>query len=509
MNKTPIAKITALTILFFSLVMIVTNLEAAGKAAIVTAHPLATEAGKTILIKGGTAADAAIAAALVLSVVEPQHSGLGGGGVALYYDKDLNQHISYDYMPIAPFTAHEKASELQDTKLNPSKTGPLGVAIPAFILGLEQLHKKHGKLPWQDLVQPAIDLAESGFVPDNILTNDIKIQEERFKNQKNFKSHFSKAVSSDKKNLFIQKNLAQTLKKISTGGAKEFYFGSLSRSILKELELEKTLIREDDFISLKTLIQQAERVLIRDKTLYLIPHPSNGGKILSQLLTKVLETRHDATPLNMAEFMETAFKEWYKESAEKKTNNDSNVLSSTTHICVLDGENNMISMTNSLNDTFGSGVFLPGAGFLLNNFVDEYDLQNVETIYGFKRRDRLEHALTPVMIRSGLDPWLVIGTTGGKTISQNLFQILYTVMFEGQTWDDAIKARKFYVIPEKNMTLIEKDYDIKKLPKKSKFKTKVTVSDTGNTQAISISKGKPRTYSDPRGQGKGVIVPVK
>lgn len=484
------------------------DVSASGKAAIVSAHPLATEVGLKILAKGGTAVDAAIATALVLAVVEPQHSGLGGGGVAVVYDKGQNQFLSYDYTPVVPALTSENFAAYQDTTLKAAETGAFSVATPGFILGLEHLHKKHGRLPWKELFASAIELAETGFVADDKLKEAIRKQLDRFKDLVAFTDTFSAALDSDKKKLFQQKNLALTLTKLSEAGADEFYLKGFAKTILKELEEQKTLIREDDFANFRTIIQSANRFLYKDKIFYTPPYPSVSDRVLQHLFIRAQEQNLNLDSELMSEFLEKQMKAFHR-LQDQPAKPPENVVASTTHLCVVDQDGNLVSMTNSLHETFGSGVVLSGVGFVMNNFMGVYDLSVEENFAAFKRRERVAHFLMPLIVQSGLSPFLVMGTTGGKTIPQNIFQTLYLFFAAREKLEAAIEDKKYYVFPEKDMVLSEIGFDDKKRPKNSRYKDNRMIDPVGNTQAIFFDRKTLKSVSDSRGMGFGKVVLVK
>lgn len=467
--------------------------------AISSANSQATQAGYQVLNKGGNAADAAIAIALTLAVTEPQNSGLGGGGIALYYDKSTNQFSYFDYLSLSAFLNHEKTPEYADNKKHPglSKNGVHAIGVPGFILGLEKLHKRFGKLNWETLFEKPIELAEKGFTVSDQFKHDLKQQKSRFESIPGFKTFYSDTLL-EKKSTLKQKNLALTLKKISEKGAQDFYSGSLATLILKELSEKKSNIIEEDFKTYKVIIGQPQKILFKNNILH--GPPTHGFDVLKSILNAATQKN-----INYKDIHWPAFIEKQALATKKKIGTGKN----TTHISIIDSHGNIVSMTNSLNDVFGSGIILPGTGILLNNAMDNYDFKNTDIAYSIKRKNRPMSHLVPSMVFKNFEPILVIGTSGGSTIPLNLYQIMQRHLLNGQPLKSAIQAPKFYTFPYKKVNLYENKFSKKQLIGPFKFKTIKTQTTAGNIQAVSLVDKKLKAYSDPRGDGLALVTKLR
>lgn len=443
-------------------------------AAVVSAHALATDVGKNILQKGGSAADAAIAMAFTLAVVEPQHSGIGGGGLLLYYEKSLNRFTFVDYREALP---------------QGFLSGSGVVAIPGFVLGMEKIHEAFGKMAWNELLMAAIGYAESGFMPSPGLLFDLNHEAKRLEKAKTFQEFYTNPLGM-KKTLFVQAQLASTLKKIQESGAKEFYQDALSHVILDELAETGVKITDEDWSKYQVSFSKPLSFYFQDKLIVTTAAPSAGGKILASLLQTAREKKLESLSPEFIKFLE-------EQSLTIFKNTTTSAASHTTHISVIDSDGNIASMTNSLGDAFGSGIILPGTGVLLNNALKDIKTSSAKHPATY---------LTPTIVFKGFDPALVVGTSGGTTIPFNLFQILYRHLVEGDDLSTAIKAPKFYSFPESKTAFYEKGFPIKKIPATLKIKSIESTTTAGNVQAIVIKNGKSRTVSDPRGEGKGIVL---
>lgn len=452
---------------------------------VVTAHPEATRVGYEVLRGGGSAADAAVAVQLVLGLVEPQSSGIGGGGFALYYDAKTGNVHTYDGREAAPSMAGKYLFIGADGKpmdFYDAAIGGRAVGVPGTLRLLESLHKNFGTMPWRDLFSPAITLAETGFTVTPRLAALVRNDEDRLKTfnaaQLYFYPDSVEPIKAGQR--LANPPYAATLRKVALGGASAFYSGGIAEDIVKA-------VREDDGnpgqLSLEDL---SSYKAIERKTLcgryrgYMVcsaGEPSSGGLMLLSALG-ILEHFNLAAlgPNNpkswhlISEASRLAFADrdhymgdprYVQSPGEKLVDRDylkrrATLISTdkaspnfapgvpggwekllparepvypkppgTTHFCILDGSGNIVSMTNSVEDAFGSRLYVDG--FMLNNqltdfsFLPEIDGRSVANRVEGGKRPR--STMTPVIVFSPEGkPVLVIGSAGGSAIMGYVLQ---------------------------------------------------------------------------------------
>lgn len=401
--------------------------------AIATQHPLASIAGARVLRAGGNAIDAAVAAALTLSVVEPYNSGIGAGGMAMIWDGTKRKAFALDFRETAPKLAHEKMFLQPGLPEDASRSGPLAIGVPGEIAGLAALHKRWGKLPWEDLFTEAIRYTEQGFVPDAALLARVKRRQDclsrdyhswkiyhgLFPNEPNSstsKDHRPKPDLNDDNSsapkLWRQVALAKTLKRLSQRGADDFYQGEIAQALAKDLSDKGSLIRLQDFQNYQVKWRRPLSSNFSWGRLWGFPLPSSGGisvirslKTLSALaqmqknhetwipwmvgvFEQIFKSRNKAMgdsdfiatpPVNKwisKSFARTQAKEILKKlnppSPTKTGDASAKTQGHTSHLSVIDAKGNGVSMTITQNLSFGSCVSSGSTGILLNNQMDDF-----------------------------------------------------------------------------------------------------------------------------------------
>ena len=468
--------------------------------AVVTAHALASKVGVEILKQGGNAIDAAIATQLALAVVFPNAGNIGGGGfmVARLQDGKL---VTIDYREKAPGNAHRDMYLDADGKPNfeLSQSGHLSSGVPGTVAGLFE-SMVYAKLPFDKLIQPAIDLAEKGFV--------ISEKEARaFNGLKNellkyntvtpvfVKNADPKDIGWKKGDTLIQKDLAETLKRIKKNGAKGFYEGETARLIIEEMKRGNGIITLDDLKNYKAKVREPHVFNYKDYTIVSMPMPSSGGVLLHQMM-KMIEDKPIAsygfhspeTVQLMVEVERRAFADraqfmgdadFYKVPVSKITDEkylkrrmvdftpgkastseqikagDVPAMESeeTTHLSVIDKDGNAVSVTTTLNNSYGSGTVVGGAGFLLNDEMDDFSIKpGVPNMYGAVGGEanaimpgkRMLSSMTPTLVLKDNKPYLVIGTPGGTTIPTSVFQTIVNIIEFNMSAEDAVWKPKFH-----------------------------------------------------------------
>jgi len=487
---------------FFFIFFLFTSFAHAKGLAVVSANKDATRTGLNILRGGGTAADAAVAMAFVLGVAEPHGSGIGGGGFLLYYEKARNRFWFLDYREAAPAVAKNEdyAPTATANEGRLSDTGAKAAAVPGFVAGMDDIHKRFGKRAWADLLMPAIDLARAGFVPSDFLKQKYVGEKERLGSQAGMALFFDKALTA-KNDVLKMENLALTMEKIQKGGAEEFYRGALARVILAELKAAGSVIGAEDLDSYRVFSRKPYDFLFNDYRILSAPLPSTGGIFLEEALRGAQDAGvKSGTP---------AFTEWFAKElvtyfAKRNglADTEAGILGDTTHLCVIDAEGNIAAMTNTINSAFGSGVILPGTGILLNNEMDDFVFDpNKKSANHINDRNRPLSSMSPTIVFKGFNPVLVLGTPGGLTIPLNIYQVLQRHLVEGQSLWAAMAEPKFYSFPQQEKAFYEKGYNA--LSQSLTLKPTQAEKPVGNVQAILIDGDKLDPVSDPRGEGVG------
>lgn len=470
------------------------NIEA-DNGAVVSAHPLASMAGVQMLSKGGNAVDAAIATQWALAVVYPGAGNIGGGGFMVAQLKDGKQ-LALDYREMAPGAAHRDM--YLDKDGNPvaekSLNGHLASGVPGTVAGLFASHQ-YAKLPMTVLIQPAIDLAEAGFTITESEAGSLNETREAFVKYSTMPTALVKKAKWSAGDTLVQKELAQTLKRIQAAGAKGFYEGETARLIVAEMKRGKGLISEQDLKNYQAKYRQPFTFAYRGYDVIGMPMPSSGGLLLNQML-KMLEPfdlkkmgfQSPAAVQLMVEVERRAYADrarymgdadfykvptdYLRSDAYLKGRMDdykTNIAGSsqltkegmvpgyeseeTTHLSVIDKEGNAVSVTTTLNGGYGSKTVVGGAGFLLNNEMDDFSAKpgspNMFGAVGGKANaivpgKRMLSSMAPTIVLKEGKPFLVVGTPGGTTIPTSVLQNIVNIIDFELSADKAVNEPKFH-----------------------------------------------------------------
>ncbi|BAV08558.1 gamma-glutamyltranspeptidase / glutathione hydrolase [Filimonas lacunae] len=463
------------------------------KAAVACAHPLASEVGAYVMQKGGNAFDAAIATQLALAVVYPGAGNIGGGGFLIARKKD-GKLLGLDYREQAPAKASrdmylDGAGNAQ-TQL--SQNGRLAAGVPGTVAGLFAT-LPYAKLSFTQLIQPAIQLAENGFVITEKEATNLNKSQEAFIQYNSVIPVFVKSVPWKAGDTLVQKELANTLKRIQANGAKGFYEGETADLIVAEMKKANGIITKEDLAAYTVKKRIPLEFDYRGYHIAGFPPPSSGGIILWQVM-KMIESypmssygfqSTQATQL-MVEAERRAYADRAKHMGDPdffkvpvdslvskyyiaqrmhtftpgKATPSSNIPKSsfpeseeTTHISIYDKEGNMVSITTTLNGSYGSKTVVGGAGFLLNNEMDDFSIKpGVPNMYGAVGGEanaiapgkRMLSSMCPVLVTKNNKPYLVAGTPGGTTIPTSVFQTLVNMIDFTMTPADAVNKPKFH-----------------------------------------------------------------
>ncbi|GAC1422433.1 MAG: gamma-glutamyltransferase [Flavisolibacter sp.] len=463
--------------------------------AVVSAHPLASEVGVNIMKLGGNAVDAAIATQLALAVVYPNAGNIGGGGF-MVARLASGQTLALDYREIAPGSA--RRDMYLDAQGNVSGglsiNGHLSSGVPGTIAGLFE-SMNYAKLSFKTLIQPAIDLAEKGFGITASEANALNSIQADLVTYNSAACVFQKNSKWKQGDTLRQPELAQTLIRIRDLGAKGFYQGKTADLIVAEMKRGGGIITLEDLASYQAKWRTPHSFLYKGYTIIGMPMPSSGGLLLHQMM-KMVEDKPlaqygfestEAVQLmteverrafaDRAEFMGDAdfFKvpEAALTSAAylKKRMNDYQMgvagnsqqikpgqpgakeSEQTTHLSVVDSRGNMVSVTTTLNNSFGSKTVVGGAGFFLNDEMDDFSSKpGVPNLYGAVGGEanaiapgkRMLSSMTPTLVLQNGQPFLVAGTPGGTTIPTSVFQTVLDVIDFKLSTKDAVDRPKFH-----------------------------------------------------------------
>ncbi|QOW09261.1 gamma-glutamyltransferase [Kaistella flava (ex Peng et al. 2021)] len=536
----------------FTDINIVKEIHTKDKGLVVSAHPLASEAGAKIMKMGGNAYDAVIATQYALAVVYPRAGNIGGGGF-LVGVKNNGEKFTIDFRETAP----EKSSRdmYLDKKGNAntdlSQNGRLAVGIPGSIAGFYAT-LKHAKLPMEKLIQPAIDLAEQGFAVTqkeaDLLNNQMK-----FFNQHNkTKTVFQKATAWKQGDLLIQKELAATLKLIQKNGAKGFYEGKTAQLIIDEMKRGNGIITLNDLKNYKVVERKPLTFNYKGTEIVSMPLPSSGGILLAQMLKmssfeNIDKYQQNSTPAvqimveaerrsfaDRAEYMgDPAFikdqtemlisdqylKNRWKSFTMNKATPSSEVgkiipqpkeSTETTHISIVDKDGNAVAVTTTLNGLYGSKVVVSGAGFFLNNEMDDFSVKpGVPNMFGavggeansIQPGKRMLSSMTPTIVIKNSKPYIIVGTPGGTTIPTSVYQSIVNIVDFKLSPNIAVNSPKFHHqwLPE--TVLVEKNFPETTIAdlEKNNYKIERT-SQIGRTELIIIDEnGNAIAVADGRG----------
>lgn len=464
-----------------------------------SAHPVASQVGVDILKMGGNAIDAAVATQFALSVVHPAAGNIGGGGFMVFRDKK-GKTFTLDYREKAPENASRDMylDENKNVKAGQlSWVGHLASGTPGSVDGLEQAHKRFGKLTWQQVLQPAIDLAENGVkltAREARGLNNVRAELIKFNPNK---TYFMKADTAKWKegDVLVQKDLAKTLRLIQAQGRKGFYEGETAKLLLAEMKRGGGIITQKDLDNYHAVWRDAVTDTYKNLKVISMPPPSSGGIALIQLL-KFVEPyplkkwgwHSDSTTQVMIEaerrvyadrskwlgdpdFVKVPQKELLDAEYLKKRwqdfqfsqASDSKVIkggtiagfesTETTHSSFVDKEGNAVSITTTLNGSYGSKVVVDGAGFLMNDEMDDFSIKpGVPNVYGLIGNEanaiapnkRMLSSMTPTIVEKDGKLMMVLGTPGGSTIITSVFQVFLNVAEHDMTMQQAVDALRFH-----------------------------------------------------------------
>lgn len=461
---------------------------------VATAHPLASEVGAQILRQGGNAFDAAVGVQFALAVVYPRAGNIAGGGFAVYRKED-GETGSLDFREKAPLAASYDMYLDEDQNVIPklSSFGVLSVGVPGSVDGMIELHRKLGSLPFEKLIQPAIDLAENGFVLTENEAKKLNDYQNDFLRANDSSTYFFNEGKWQTGEKIILPELAKTLKLIRDEGRSGFYAGETAQAMLEEINSNNGIICQADLDAYQAVWRKPIEGQYKEYKVISMPPPSSGGIALLQLLKgseqfdfaefghNSLESIHVMTelerrvyadratylgdtdfydvPLDMlldSAYLENRFSDIHldkkTDSKDIKEGNVEIIESiETTHFSIVDKDQNAISITTTLNGNFGSKVFVEKAGFFLNNEMDDFSAKpGIPNQFGLVGAEanaiapekRMLSSMTPTILEKDGKLFMVVGSPGGATIITVVYQTILNVVEYGMDMQQAVNASK-------------------------------------------------------------------
>lgn len=527
------------------------------KAMVVSAHPLASQVGKEILQQGGNAVDAAIAVQFALAVVYPGAGNIGGGGFMVARMAD-GRTDALDYREKAPLAGGRDMYLDQEGNVidGLSVRGHLAAGVPGTVAGLEAAHKKYGKLDWAILVQPAIDLAANGWELTAREANGLNGNRDSFIKFNTVMPDFFLAPEGTtwKEGDSVKiPDLAKTLERIRDKGRDGFYKGETAKLIVEEMTRGKGIISAKDLEEYEAAWRTPIAGNYRDYEFISMPPPSSGGIALAQLLNIVenydlqemgfhsqsamhliIEAERRvyadrADHLGDPDFFDVPSNGLLDEDYLKQRMSDfdpnkatlsadinagkpaPNESMETTHLSVVDEMGNAVSVTTTLNGGMGSKVFVGGAGFLLNNEMDDFSVKpGVPNMYGLvggeanaiQPSKRMLSSMTPTIVTKNGKLYMVVGTPGGSTIITSVFQTIINVLDFEMGMQEAVTAPRFHHQWVPDLTTLERNgFDSTIVANLESMGHQFrTIGASGRVDAILVlSDGTLEAGADPRG----------
>ena len=462
---------------------------------VVTQNDIASQIGFKVIKDGGNAIDAAVATAFVMAVTHPTAGNIGGGGF-LVYRPATGEPMSYDFREVGPSRSSPEMW-LKDGKYDfeTHHNSHLSVGVPGTVAGLHLAWKEQGSKPWKDLVQPAIGLARDGFEISHGLARSLESMIPVFKKYPASLAQFSKnGQPYQAGELLKQPDLARTLTRIADQGPAGFYEGETAQLIEKEMKANNGLITMADLKAYQAKRRGVVKGTYRGYEIFGMPPPSSGGMAVVQMLN-VLEG-YDLKSLGygsaqsvhyMVESMRRAFADRarylgdpdfnsdiplpmliskdYAASLRKTINPNKASKSSTssftwptespetTHLSIVDAKRNAVSMTYTLESGYGSRIVVPGAGFLLNNEMGDFnagpDLTDERGLIGTPANlarpgKRMLSSMAPTIIAKDGQLFMVTGTPGGRTIINTVLTTILNVIDFGMNAQEAVDAGRLH-----------------------------------------------------------------
>lgn len=465
------------------------------KAMVVSQEPYATDVGVAVLKAGGNAVDAAVAVGFALAVTHPTAGNLGGGGFMLLRLADGRTSF-LDFREQAPGAAtRDMYLDPEGKPTRDSLVGPRASGVPGTVRGLELAHQKYGRRPWKELLAPAINLAEKGFAVSYALSDSLRNSKQLPQFPESTRIFQRGGRLYEPGEVFVQPELARTLQRIAKRGAKEFYEGETAKLLARYMADNGGLITLDDLKQYRPVERTPLAGKYREYDVITAPPPSSGGVGILQMMGLLAESGYEKTGAGsaaMIHYLAEVMRRYYADRSEYLGDPDfvkvpltslldteyihqrrasidrdhatpssdlkpgtfkGHESTETTHISIVDAEGNAVAMTYTLNGGYGSGVTVPGAGFLLNNEMDDFSIKPGEpNLFGLiqgeadaiQPRKRPLSSMTPTMILRDGKLYLVAGAPGGSRIINGVLQVILNILDFGMNLQEAVDAPRVH-----------------------------------------------------------------
>jgi gamma-glutamyltranspeptidase/glutathione hydrolase len=463
---------------------------------VVSASLQSSWAGVSILLKGGNAVDAAVATGFALAVCYPEAGNIGGGGFMLIRTADGKTEV-IDYREKAPVNASrdmylDKSGNVIEGL---STDTHLASGVPGSVDGMITAHSKYGKLPFKEVIQPAIDLAENGFPITARLAGDFNSNRNTFIERNSFRPKFIKDSLWKEGDILIQRDLAETLTRIRDYGRDGFYSGKTARLMIREMKKANGIVTDQDLKEYKSISRVPLTDDYKGYKIITVPPPSSGGVTLIQLLKMTesypfrewgFHSYHTIHVMTEAERRAFADRSEYlgdpgfikipvdqlisksyllrrmRSLDEKKASSSQEIRAGTpesytseetTHYSVVDAAGNSVATTTTLNNTFGNSIVVDSAGFLLNNEMDDFSVKpGFPNMYGLVGGEansvqpgkRMLSSMTPTIVEKEGKLFLVVGSPGGSTIPTTVFQVIINLLDFGMNIGQAVDTGRIH-----------------------------------------------------------------
>jgi gamma-glutamyltranspeptidase/glutathione hydrolase len=527
------------------------------RGAVAAPDPYSARVAAQVLENGGNAVDAAVAAAFTLAVTYPEAGNIGGGGFMTAFIDGKSYFL--DYRETAPQAATRDMylDGQGEVIANLSLVGAKASGVPGTVLGLWEAHRRFGRLPWPQLLAPAIDLATAGYVVHDKTWQYRQDALALFDGKTNFRRYFGSMKSGE---VFRQPELAETLQRIAAHGAADFYEGRTAELLVAQMQRDGGLIGARDLRDYRVVWREPLRAEWRGNVIHTAPLPSSGGIALVQMLG-MKDARPDeftGLELNSARYIhllaeiekrvfadradylgDPAFTDapvarlvapdyLAKRAAEVNPRAISPTAAvrpglephQTTHFSILDAAGNAVSNTLTLNWDYGSGVVVEGAGFLLNDEMDDFSARpGTSNAFGVVGGDanaiepgkRMLSSMTPTIVTRDARVTLVLGSPGGSRIFTAIFQVLNNLYDYGLSLPEAVAAQRVHhqLLP-KDTIYFDSFAPLTGAVAGALRSMGYTLEDQGwemgDVQAIRVTESEIEVAADPRGRGVGIVV---
>ena len=529
----------------------------ASQSALAVPDKFSAQVSEDILRAGGNAVDAAVAAGFALAVTLPEAGNIGGGGFMLIHMNGEDAFL--DYREKAPLATNRDMylDENGEVIENATLIGGQAAAVPGTVAGFWAAHKRYGKLPWASVVMPAVRLAADGFEPHEQLVDHVRGVEDWFGDQVNFNDYFAHMAEGK---IFRQADLDATLTRIADFGPDDFYRGETARMLIDQMNRSNGLITLQDLDAYEAIWREPLRSAWRDYEILSAPPPSSGGFAIVQLLKMKDYLAHyfddvshnspqyihlvaemekrvfadraeylgdpDSVDMDMDALLDDDYIARRAQEVDPDRIADLNSVQpglespDTTHYSIMDRWGNAVSNTYTINWDFGSGVVVEGAGFVLNNEMDDFSAKpGVPNIFGvvgstaneIQPGKRPLSSMSPTILLKNGEVAIVIGTPGGSTIFTSVFQNIVNMLDFDMTPGEAVGATRFHhqLLPPDLVTFSPK----RPLPQETisalgdrGYRAEPHFFAFGDLQVIRRTGDKLEAASDPRRRGESRIV---